>query len=69
MVSQSRSFGSSRSFKTIEEEAISHALAGRWEEAVEVNLEGIEVDDLNVGCHNRLGKALNRPGKVGDSNP
>ena len=57
MVSQSRSFGSHRSFKEIEEEAIAHALAGRWDEAVETNLEGIEYDDLNVGCHNRLAKA------------
>lgn len=57
MVSQSRSFGPYRSFKTIEQEAIAHALAGRWEEAVEVNLEGIDFDDASVGCHNRLAKA------------
>ncbi|MCZ6539241.1 MAG: tetratricopeptide repeat protein [Chloroflexi bacterium] len=57
MVSQSRSLGSPRSFHTIEQEAIDHALAGRWKEAVKANLEGIEFDDANVGCHNRLAKA------------
>ena len=57
MVSQSRSFGSHRTFKTIEQEAIAHALAGRWEEAVEANLEGIGLDGFNVGCRNRLAKA------------
>ena len=41
----------------IEQEAIAHALEGRWEETIEVNLEGIEFDDANVGCHNRLAKA------------
>ncbi|MCH7971479.1 MAG: CDC27 family protein [Chloroflexi bacterium] len=57
MVSESRSLGSPRSFKTIEQEAIAHALAGRWEEAVEINLEGIKFDATNVGCRNRLAKA------------
>ena len=57
MVSHSRPFESSRSFKKIEEEAIACALAGRWEEAVKVNLEGIELDPANVGCRNRLAKA------------
>ena len=57
MVGQSQSFESSRSFKTIEQEAVAHALAGRWEEAGEVNLEGIEFDSTDVGCHNRLAKA------------
>lgn len=67
MVSQSRSFGPHRSFKTIEEEAIAHALAGRWDEAVEANLEGIEHDDLNVGCHNRLAKAYLELSRYADS--
>ncbi len=57
MVSQSRFLETHRSFKKIEQEAIAHALAGRWLEAVEVNLEGIDFDDENVGCHNRLAKA------------
>ena len=57
MVIQSQSFQSPRSFKKIEEEAIEHALAGRWEEAIEVNLEGADIDSNNVGCLNRLAKA------------
>ena len=57
MVSQSQAFESPRSFKTIEQEAVTLALAGQWEEAVGVNLEGIEFDPMNVGCHNRLAKA------------
>lgn len=57
MVSQSHSFGSPRSFKIIEKEAIAHALAGRWEEAVSANLDGIEVYADDVSCHNRLAKA------------
>ncbi|MBC8453278.1 MAG: CDC27 family protein [Chloroflexi bacterium] len=57
MVTQSQSFPTPRSFKTIQEEAIEHALAGRWKEAIGVNLEGIEHDSDNVGCLNRLAKA------------
>lgn len=57
MVTQSQSFQTPRSFKKIEEEAIDHALAGRWSEAVDVNLEGIEQDAENIGCLNRLAKA------------
>ncbi|MEE8045833.1 MAG: CDC27 family protein [Dehalococcoidia bacterium] len=57
MVSHSQSFQSPRSFKKIEENAVEHALAGRWEEAVEVNLEGLEIEAENVSCLNRLAKA------------
>jgi hypothetical protein len=57
MVTQSQSFQSPRSFKKIEEDAIEHALAGRWLEAVEVNIEGAEIDPENVACLNRLAKA------------
>ncbi len=57
MVTQSHSFQSPRSYKKIEEDAIEFALAGRWEEAIEVNLEGAELDSNNVGCLNRLAKA------------
>lgn len=57
MVSLSQHYGSPRSLKEIEQEAIDHALAGRWEKAVESNLEGNTVDPQNVGCHNRLAKA------------
>ena len=57
MVTQSQSFQTPRSFKKIEEEAIEHALAGRWEEAITVNLEWTQIDSENVGCFNRLAKA------------
>jgi len=57
MVTQSQSFQSPRSFKDVEEEAIEHALAGRWEDAIKVNLEGVELDSNSVGCLNRLAKA------------
>lgn len=67
MVTLSQSFHNPRSFKKIEEEAIEHALAGRWEEAVEVNLEGIEADDRNIGCLNRLAKAYLELSKYKDA--
>ncbi|MDP6666571.1 MAG: tetratricopeptide repeat protein [Dehalococcoidia bacterium] len=57
MVSQRQPSQSPRSFKKIEEEAIDHALSGRWEEALAVNHEGLQTDPNNVGCHNRLAKA------------
>ena len=57
MVTQSQSFESPRSLKNIQEDAVQHALAGRWEAAVEVNLEGLDVDSENVSCLNRLAKA------------
>jgi len=57
MVGQSQSLEFPRSFKKIEQEAIALALEGRWAEAVEVNLEGIEFDATDVGCRNRLAKA------------
>ncbi|MBT3862965.1 MAG: hypothetical protein HOF71_04550 [Chloroflexi bacterium] len=37
-VIQSQSFESPRLFKTIEEEAIGHPLAGRWDDAIDVNI-------------------------------
>ena len=67
MVTQSQSFQSPRSFKKIEEEAIEHALAGRWEEAADVNIEGIEQDENNVGCLNRLAKAYLELSKYKDA--
>jgi tetratricopeptide (TPR) repeat protein len=57
MVSQSQSYQSPRSFKKIAEDAVEHALAGRWESAVEVNLEGLEIDANDGSCLNRLAKA------------
>lgn len=57
MVSLSHPNQFPRLLKEIEKEAIEHALAGRWEKAVESNLEGSAVDPDNVGCHNRLAKA------------
>lgn len=57
MVTQSQSFETPRSFKELQEDAVEHALAGRWEAAVEVNLEGLDIDSENVSCLNRLAKA------------
>jgi tetratricopeptide (TPR) repeat protein len=57
MVTQSQSFESPRSLKNIQEDAVEHALAGRWEAAIEVNLEGLVIDSENVSCLNRLSKA------------
>ena len=57
MVSLSHSHHSPRSLNEIEKEAIDHALAGRWEKAVEANLEGNADNPENVGCLNRLAKA------------
>ena len=57
MVSQSQSFQNPRSFAEISENAVEHALAGRWESAVEANLEALEIDSDNVSCLNRLAKA------------
>ena len=44
MVTQSQSFETIRSLKKIQEDAVEHALADRWEAAVEVNLEGLDID-------------------------
>ncbi|MDA1278425.1 MAG: tetratricopeptide repeat protein [Chloroflexi bacterium] len=57
MVSPSQPIQPPPSIEKIEKRAIDHALAGEWEQAVEVNIEGIEVDAGNVACHNRLAKA------------
>ena len=57
MVTKSQSFEGPRSLNNIQEDAVEHALAGRWEAAVEVNLEGLVIDSENVSCLNRLSKA------------
>jgi len=61
MVTKSQSFEGPRSLKNIQEDAVEdaveHALAGRWEAAIEVNLEGLVIDSENVSCLNRLSKA------------
>ncbi|NQW20130.1 MAG: CDC27 family protein [Chloroflexi bacterium] len=57
MVTQTQQFNNPRSFKKIEDEAIDHALAGQWKDAIELNLEGLELDSNNIGCLNRLTKA------------
>ena len=67
MVTQRQSFQNPRPFKTIEEEAIEHALAGRWEDAVDVNLEGANQDPNSVGCWNRLAKAYLELSKYKDA--
>jgi len=45
------------------EQAIALAMQGRWEEAVEVNRDIIEVFPTDVDAHNRLGKALTELGR------
>ena len=67
MVTQRQSFQSPRLFKTIEKEAIDHALAGRWEDAIDVNLEGVYIDSGSVGCWNRLAKAYLELSKYKDA--
>ena len=57
MVTKSQSFEGPRSLNNIQEDAVEHALAGRWEAAIEVNLEGLVIDSENVSCLNRLSKA------------
>ena len=57
MVSQSQSAQNPRSFKQIREDAVEHALAGRWQEAADANVEGLEIDPNDVSCFNRLAKA------------
>ena len=56
-VIQSQSFASPCLFKTIEEEAIGQPLAGRWDDAIDVNIRGVDIDYNNQRCWNRLGKA------------
>jgi hypothetical protein len=62
MVSQSRPFRSPRSPKQIQEEAVELALAGRWEDAVEVNLEGLDIDanDVSTKTHAYCSKKPSR---------
>ncbi|MBT3994403.1 MAG: hypothetical protein HOF01_01235 [Chloroflexi bacterium] len=67
MVTQSQSFQNPRSFKIIEEEAVEHALAGRWEDAVDSNIEALEVDSENVSSLNRLAKAYLELSKYKDA--
>ncbi len=50
--------GNSRS-----EEAIRMAVEGRWEDAVAINQEIIEVSPNDIDAHNRLGKALAELGR------
>ena len=57
MVTQSQSLQSQRTIQIIEHDAIGHALAGRWKEAVKANLEGTAIDAADIGCYNRLAKA------------
>ncbi len=57
MVIKNKTLQNDRSFTQIEQNAIDHALAGRWQEAVKLNLEGSAIYPENIGCHNRLAKA------------
>ena len=53
--------------QTLEAEAIELATAGRWQEALEVNTECIEVSPEDYGAYNRLGKALMELGQYLDA--
>ena len=50
--------GRKSSPQALEAEAIELATAGRWQEALEVNTECIEISPEDSGAYNRLGKAL-----------
>ena len=63
MVINNKTFQDDRLFTQVEQNAIDHALAGRWQEAVKVNLEGSAIYPDNIGCHNRLAKAYLELGK------
>ncbi len=49
------------------EQAIALAMQGRWEEAVEVNKDVIEVFPTDVDARNRLGKALAELGRYDEA--
>ena len=63
MVIKNKTLQDDRLFIQVEQNAINHALAGRWQEAVKVNLEGSAIYPDNIGCHNRLAKAYLELGK------
>lgn len=63
MVIKNKTLQDDRLFTQVEQNAIDHALAGRWQEAVKVNLEGSAIYPDNIGCHNRLAKAYLELGK------
>ena len=54
--------GNSRS-----DEAIRMAVEGRWEDAVTINQDIIEVSPNDIDAHNRLGKALAELGRNGEA--
>jgi tetratricopeptide (TPR) repeat protein len=57
----------SRQKRAKQEQAISLATKGRWEEAARVNREIVELFPNDVDAHNRLGKALMEVGRYSEA--
>jgi hypothetical protein len=57
----------SRQKRAKQEQAISLATKGRWEEAARVNREIVELFPNDVDAHNRLGKALMEVGRYAEA--
>jgi tetratricopeptide (TPR) repeat protein len=57
----------SRPFGEVKDEAVAAALAGRWQEAVELNREAIETSPEDAGSYNRLATALIELGRFGQA--
>src|SRR4051812_26178519 len=53
--------------RMLAQQAITLAMQARWEEAVEVNREIVQIEPDDAEGHNRLGKALTELGRVGEA--
>lgn len=56
-----------RAFGEVEEEAIEHALAGRWEQAASANAEAVRIAPGHVQSHNRRARALIELGRFAEA--
>ncbi len=56
-----------RAFGEVEEEAIEHALAGRWEQAASANAEAVRIASGHVESHNRRARALIELGRFAEA--
>ncbi|MEX0762262.1 MAG: tetratricopeptide repeat protein [Dehalococcoidia bacterium] len=56
-----------RPFTEIKNEAVEHALAGRWQQAADLNAEAIQIAPEDVESHNRLAKALIELGRYNEA--
>lgn len=56
-----------RAFGEVEEEAIEHALAGRWEQAATANAEAVRLAPGHVPSHNRRARALIELGRLAEA--